>query len=190
MRSEILVATTNAHKLREIAQVLGGRVQGVGVRVNENGKTFEANAIKKVKAIKLKPNQIAIADDSGLCVDCLGGKPGVKSARYANPPTPQNLCWKLLRQVRSSELGDRRAHFVCVIAIKYPSGKIETVRGVCRGKIIHEMRGEHGFGYDPIFVPAGYKKTFAEVKPAMKNRLSHRGRALRQLKAVLAKVIE
>lgn len=184
MNSEILVVTTNSYKLREIGQILGKRVQGIGVRVIENGKTFEVNAIKKVKAITLKPNQIAIADDSGLMVDCLGGRPGVKSARFATPPTSKNLCQKLLKAMENDR--NRRASFTCVIATKHPSGKIETVKGVCHGKIIAAMRGKHGFGYDPVFVPSGCKKTFAEMKPATKNRLSHRGRALQKLKVVIS----
>jgi len=186
MKSEILVATTNQHKLHEIQTILRMPAVGCKLSVKEDGKTFEANAIKKVQAIKLKPNQIAIADDSGLCVDCLGGKPGVRSARFATPSTSDNLCRKLLGVMRGC-LANRWASFVCVIAVKYPSGKIKTVKGVCIGKIIEERRGEQGFGYDPVFVPTGYKKTFAEMKPATKNRLSHRGRALKKIKALLAK---
>ena len=98
-------------------------------------------------------------------------------------PTPNNLCSKLLTKIKNKK--NRSAKFVCVIAIAYPSGKIKTVKGVCPGKIIHEMRGKSGFGYDPVFVPRGYKKSFAEMKSAMKNRLSHRGRALKKLKAIL-----
>lgn len=179
----IIVATSNQHKLREIKQMLGVRVEGRGVRVEEDGKTFEANAIKKVKAIKLKAGQIAIADDSGLMVDCLGGKPGVRSARFATPPTAGNLCDKLLNVMRKCVM--RNAQFVCVIAIAYPNGKIRTVKGICRGKLIEERRGSYGFGYDSVFIPTGYKKTFAEMSPTMKNRISHRARALRKLKAVL-----
>jgi len=155
------------------------------MRVKETGKTFEANAILKVKAIKLRPNQIAIADDSGLMVNCLGGKPGVRSARFASPPTKENLCKKLLRNIKKHQGTSRNAKFVCVIAIAYPSGKVKTVRGICRGKIICEMRGKLGFGYDPVFVPSGHKKTFAEMKPVMKNQLSHRAKALKKLKAIL-----
>jgi XTP/dITP diphosphohydrolase len=161
------------------------RVEGRGVRVKEDGKTFEENAVKKVKAIKIKPGQIAIADDSGLMVNCLGGKPGVKSARFAYPPTPGNLCNKLLRVMRL-RCANRHAKFVCVIAVVHYSGKARTVKGICPGRIIHEMRGEHGFGYDPVFVPAGYKKTFAEMSPAFKNRISHRARALRKLKQIIS----
>jgi non-canonical purine NTP pyrophosphatase (RdgB/HAM1 family) len=181
---EVLVATRNKHKLREIRHILGTRVLGLGTRVKEDKKTFEENAIKKAKSIRPKKGQIAVADDSGLMVDCLGGRPGVKSARFARPPTPANLCRKLLSVMRLRR-ANRRASFVCVIAIVYPSGRVRTVKGVCRGKIIHEMRGKHGFGYDPVFVPAGYKKTFAEMKPSTKNRISHRARALRKLKSIV-----
>jgi XTP/dITP diphosphohydrolase len=185
---KILVATSNKHKLREIRQVLKLTIINYQLSIKEDGETFEANAVKKARAVPLKEGQIAIADDSGLMVDCLGGKPGVKSARFANPPTPENLCRKLLRVMRLSRrcVGtNRNASFVCVIAVAYPSGRVRTVKGICPGTIIHEMRGSRGFGYDPVFVPRGYKKTFAEMKPAMKNRLSHRGRALRKLKAIL-----
>jgi XTP/dITP diphosphohydrolase len=187
----IIFCTTNEHKLREIRHILKGAgracrqagVKGQGAKVKEDGKTFEENAIKKVKSIKLLPGEIAIADDSGLMVDGLGGKPGVKSARFAFPPTAENLCRKLLRVMNNCSA--RGAKFVCVIAVKYSSGEIKTVKGVCRGKIIREMRGSHGFGYDPVFVPDGYKKTFAEMRPAFKNRISHRARALHKLKSVI-----
>lgn len=181
---EIIVATSNKHKIKEIQDILGIKVLGISGNIKETGRTFEANAIKKVKAIKLKPGQIAIADDSGLMVDCLDGKPGVKSARFADPPTPENLCNKLLLAMKWGS-GDRGAKFVCVIAIKYPDGRIRTVKGECLGTILHEMRGRSGFGYDPVFVPKGYNKTFAEMTPALKNRLSHRGKALRNLKQII-----
>jgi XTP/dITP diphosphohydrolase len=186
MRAKIIVATMNEHKLREIGQVMQGyRVQGQGARVQENGKTFEANAVKKVRSLRLKDGEIGIADDSGLMVNCLGGKPGVRSARFAAPPTAENLCRKLLRVMRLRS-GNRRASFVCVIAVKWPSGQIKTIKGVVNGRIIKEMRGVRGFGYDPVFVPSGYKKTFAEMSAAGKNRLSHRGRALQKLRRQLA----
>ena len=184
MNGKILVATTNPHKLREIRHILKGlRVEGRGTRVKENGRTFEANAVKKVKALRLKEGEIGIADDSGLMVNCLGGKPGVKSARFATPPTAENLCSKLLRVMK--DCSARGAKFVCVIAVAYPSGKVRTVKGVVNGRIVHEMRGSHGFGYDPVFRPCGYKKTFAQMSAAQKNRLSHRGRALRKLRDII-----
>ncbi len=185
---ELLVATGNKHKLKEIRHILkGAKVVGRAARVHENGRTFEANAVKKARSIRPGPGQITIADDSGLMVNVLGGRPGVRSARFASPPTPENLCKKLIRTMRDVEGRERRAKFVCVIAVVYPSGKIRTVKGVCPGKIVHEMRGKQGFGYDPVFVPKGYKKTFAEMTPAMKNRLSHRSRALKKLKNLLKK---
>jgi XTP/dITP diphosphohydrolase len=183
---EIVVVTTNKHKLKEIRHILRGtRVEGRGTRVKEDGKTFEVNAIKKAKAVAKKDGFIVIADDSGLMVDCLDGKPGVKSARFASPPTPENLCRKLLKVMRNSRSVNRKAKFVCVIAIAYPNGKIRTVKGACQGRIATEMLGSHGFGYDPVFIPVGYKKTFAEMKPSMKNKISHRAKALRKLKNVI-----
>ncbi|MFA5113646.1 MAG: RdgB/HAM1 family non-canonical purine NTP pyrophosphatase [Candidatus Margulisiibacteriota bacterium] len=186
MSVKLLVATTNKHKLREIKRVLKGySVTGRGSRVRENGQTFEANAIKKVKALKLKDNEIGLADDSGLMVNSLKGKPGVKSARFASPPTPENLCRKLLRVMRNAAVGMRGAKFVCVIAVAWPSGKVRTVKGVVNGRIVREMRGTQGFGYDPVFRPCGYQKTFAQMSAAGKNRISHRGRALQKLKAII-----
>lgn len=181
---EIVVATTNEHKLREIRQILKGvRVRGEGVKVRENGKTFKANAIKKVKTLKLKEGEVGIADDSGLMVNALGGRPGVRSARFATPPTAENLCRKLLCLMKNKK--NRAAKFVCVIAVAYPNGKIRTVKGVCPGRIAGEMMGERGFGYDPVFLPRGDKKTFAQLSALAKNRLSHRGRALQKLRTIL-----
>jgi len=182
---KILVATSNPHKLKEIGHILGLRVAGRESRIKEDGKTFEENAIKKAKAVAKRFGQIAIADDSGLMVDCLKGRPGVRSARFASPPTPHNLCVKLLKLMKREKCEARGARFVCAIAVAFPSGEIKVVKGICRGRIASEMRGKHGFGYDSIFIPAGYKKTFAEMKPSMKNRISHRARALRKLKEIL-----
>jgi XTP/dITP diphosphohydrolase len=183
---KILVATGNKHKLREIRHILRGhKVEGRKAKVREDKPTFEGNALKKARALAKTDGCIAIADDSGLMVNALGGKPGVRSARFATPPTPQNLCGKLLGVM--GKVGSRGARFVCVIAVVYPSGKTRTVKGVCPGRIIHEMRGKHGFGYDPVFVPRGYKKTFAEMAPRLKNRISHRARALQKLKIILSK---
>jgi len=181
MKNELIVATTNPHKLREIAQILKLPVTGRTSQVRENGKTFEANAIKKVKSLKLKPGQVGLADDSGLMVNCLNGAPGVRSARFANPPTAENLCRKLLRKMANCP--QRGAKFICVIALAYPDGKIRTVKGTCYGRILREMRGKNGFGYDQLFRPCGYQQTFAEMPSKMKNWLSHRGRALKKLLA-------
>ena len=178
--TKILIATTNQNKLAEIKHILKMPVEGCGLKVAETGKTFEENAIKKAKAVVRKFKTAAIADDSGLMVDCLKGAPGVKSARYASPPTPHNLCTKLLAAMKNCK--NRKAQFVCVIALVHPDRKVKTFKGIVKGKIINEMRGSHGFGYDPVFVPNGYKKTFAEMSSVFKNRISHRAGALKKLK--------
>jgi len=170
--------------VREIAHILKGiKVEGAGLKVRENGTTFESNAIKKAKAVVKKFKCPAIADDSGLMVNCLGGKPGIRSARFATPPTPENLCRKLLKKMDRCKA--RGAKFVCAIALAHPSGKVKVFKGICHGRIIKEMKGRHGFGYDPVFRPCGYKKTFAEMPSAAKNRISHRALALKKLKAYL-----
>ena len=184
MADELYLATGNIHKLREFRQLLGSRVIGYTLPVEENGKTFEANALKKARAVMKETGKLAIADDSGLMVDCLGGSPGVRSARFADPPTPKNLCGKLLRLMNGCR--NRNARFVCAIAIVYPSGASRVVTGTVNGKIAEKMIGRHGFGYDPVFIPSGHRETFAEMAPALKNRLSHRGRAMRQLKAIIS----
>jgi len=188
MKLTILVVTTNAHKLHEIGAILKHPIEGLALNVIENGRTFEANAIKKAKAglrmLKNRPNCcVVLADDSGLMVDCLNGRPGIKSARFATPPTPENLCNKLIRVMKNCK--KRSAKFITVIAIVYPDGKVKTVKGVVRGKIIHEMRGTKGFGYDAVFMPDGYTKTFAEMSSKQKNKLSHRSQALNKARKLI-----
>jgi len=181
---KIIVATSNKHKLREIRQILKGfQVAGLEMAVRENGKTFEENAIKKAKAAFKKTSLLSIADDSGLMVDALDGRPGIKSARYAIPPTPENLCGKLLKAMR--KYVTRNAKFVCAIAIAFPNGKIVVAKGIIHGRIAHEMRGNRGFGYDPVFIPKGFKKTFAEMPSTLKNKLSHRHKALVKVRRIL-----
>ncbi len=183
---EILVATTNNHKLKEIRHILGGiKVMGSAISVNENGKTFEENALKKARAAAKKYKQIALADDSGLMVDCLNGKPGIKSARFANPPTAENYCTKLLKVMGNEKCVMRGAKFVCAIAIVTPNGKSRVVKGIVHGKIAFEMKGKNGFGYDPLFIPRGFSKTFAEMPASKKNKLSHRYKALQKAKIAL-----
>jgi len=188
---ELIIATKNNHKVYEIESILKGLpLKLISLldlkdvpKIIENKKTFEGNALKKARIISKKFNELVMADDSGLEVKALDGKPGVKSARFAGPnPTPEKLCHKLLRVMGQ---GSRVAQFVCCVAIVFPDGKEKVLKGICRGKIIRDMRGKNGFGYDPVFVPAGYKKTFAEMSSLMKNRLSHRGRAFRKAKIAL-----
>lgn len=184
---KILAATNNKHKLEELKTILAP--QGIEVisaaeaggisEVDEDQPTFEGNALKKATETAKEKNMIVFADDSGLCVDALEGKPGVLSARYAGPgATDQDRMSKLLRELKDKQ--DRSASFVCVIALASPEGPIGTARGECHGQIADAPAGKKGFGYDPVFIPAGYDKTFAELGENVKNLLSHRGNALKK----------
>ena len=193
MAKDLTVATRNKGKVREIKHVLKPlKLKILSLLdlptlhdIKETGKTFEKNAVKKARSIAAKLKVLVLADDSGLEVRALNGRPGVRSARYAGPnPTTNKLCRKLLKEMKREK--DRRAKFVCVIAIADPK-KVRTIKGVCRGKIILEMKGDQGFGYDPIFVPEGFNKTFAQMPLNTKNKISHRGKALQKAKAYLAR---
>ena len=185
---KLLVATRNRHKLDEIRQIFAlpglellaaDEVPGLPEDVVEDAETFEGNALKKARELCVASGLWTLADDSGLEVVALGNAPGVYSARYAGEPCsyPANNA-KLLRELEG--VADRRARFRCVIALCAPDGRAWTVEGRCPGLIIEEARGANGFGYDPLFVPDGYGQTFAELDGAVKNGISHRGRALRQ----------
>lgn len=188
---KLLVATRNRHKLEEIRQIFAlpgldllaaDEVPGLPEDVDEDADTFEGNARKKARELGLASGLWTMADDSGLEVAALDNAPGVYSARYAGEPCsyPANNA-KLLRELAGA--ADRRARFRCAIALRAPDGREWTVDGSCGGSIIHEARGANGFGYDPLFVPDGYDKTFAELDGAVKNGLSHRGHALRRAAA-------
>ena len=184
---KILIASRNAHKIEEIREIfqLPG-VEWVSTAafpelhdVIEDGATFEANAIKKATELARATGLWALADDSGLEVAALGHAPGVYSARYAGEPSNHaNNNAKLLRELAGKT--DRTARFRCVVALSDPAGRAETVSGSCPGRIIAALRGAKGFGYDPLFVPDGHAQTFAEMGSELKNKLSHRGRALAQ----------
>ena len=185
----ITLGTKNKDKLRELQKLL----KGVSIRVRslvdfpkhrdvmENGKTFEANARKKARLYSRHTKGLVLADDSGLMVSSLKGKPGVYSARFAGPDcTYHDNNRKLLRLLSRVPKTKRRAKFVCVMAL-YDNGRfVKTVRGECRGTIAFEEKGGNGFGYDPVFIPAGFSKTFAELSPRVKNKISHRGKALKK----------
>lgn len=153
----------------------------------EDGNTFEANAIKKVEYLN-HPEMIFLADDSGLEVEALGGRPGVLSARYRGAVekessaalTSLDQCRLLLEEMQNKT--NRRARFVCVMALKWPDGIIETFEGVVDGQIAPSLQGENGFGYDPIFIPEGYEDTFGALPLQVKQSISHRVRALELLK--------
>lgn len=182
---KILIASRNAHKIQEIREIFNlPGVEWVSTAdipglpdVEEDGDTFEANALKKAVELARATGLWALADDSGLEVAALDNAPGVFSARYAGEPSNHaNNNAKLLREL--ADKPDRSARFRCVVALSDPSGRVETVSGSCPGRIIEALRGTKGFGYDPLFVPEGHAQTFAEMGSELKNRLSHRGRAL------------
>lgn len=185
---KLLVATRNPHKLIEIRQILSApgleligadAFPGLPREVVEDAPTFEGNALLKARALAQAGRCWTLADDSGLEVDALGGAPGVLSARYAGPSAgAADNNAKLLRALQG--VTDRRARFRCVMALVAPDGRTWTVDGRCEGRILEELRGREGFGYDPLFVPDGQVLTFAELPAGVKNRLSHRGAALRQ----------
>ena len=187
MSMKLYVATHNQHKLREIGQILPGFeiIADDPEGVEENAPDFTGNALIKVRAIAARHRgEWCMADDSGLEVVALGGAPGVRSARYAGEPsnTPNNNAL-LLRNLRG--IADRRANFTCAIALVDPEGAEHTVVGKCFGRIAGQPSGAEGFGYDPLFIPDGHEKSFAELTAEEKNAISHRGRALAEAVRVL-----
>ena len=194
---KLLLATKNRGKIKEIIRLLKGqRVEVLtlddfpGISLpKEDRSTFKGNALKKAR-VAGETGLAAISDDSGLCVDALGGRPGVLSARYAgdNATDEENLA-KLLLEMKDVPEGKRTASFVCVIALVLPSGKEKTFEGRLEGVIAAKPKGRGGFGYDPVFFLPGKNKTLAELKPEEKNLLSHRGAALEKLKKDLFPLI-
>jgi XTP/dITP diphosphohydrolase len=192
---QLIVATRNAHKTREIEQILGS---ALAVRdltahpeiseITESGTSFEENAKLKAIAVSRKLPGLVIADDSGLEVEALGGAPGIHSARYAgtNASDTERIA-KLLSRVANVEekSNQRRARFRCVLAVARDGQVLATLEGVVEGKIAERPRGSHGFGYDPIFIPNGFEETFAELPDEVKNNISHRAKAIRKLQAEL-----
>ena len=195
----ILLATNNPGKARELSSLIGGERwkfttpadQGIELDVEENGITFEQNAVLKARAFTKVSQLITLADDSGLEVDALDGAPGVYSARYAGPEATDDDRNRYLLSELSDVPDDRRqARFRCVIAIAFPDGDTVMCKGECSGIIARAPRGDNGFGYDPIFYLPQFNKTMAELTMEQKNEISHRGKASRQaqyyLKTVLA----
>lgn len=190
----IIFATKNPAKMKEINEILGEvgisvismEEAGYDIEVIEDGKTFEENAIKKAKEIMEISGAIVLADDSGLEVDYLDKEPGIYSARYGGVDTPYRIKNKLIID-RLEDVKDakRTARFVCVIAAAFPDGHIETTRGTIEGRIGYEEKGDNGFGYDPIFYVPDYNMTTAEMPSELKNRISHRGKALQAMKGIL-----
>ena len=188
----LVLATRNPGKISEIKALLPGvRVAPVASfagcpEPEETGRTFEENALIKARAVSKYTGKIALADDSGLEVDALHGAPGVHSARYAgSDATDLDNIRRLLDALDGISDADRSARFRCVVAVVVPDGRTWTAEGVCEGCILQAPRGDAGFGYDPLFVPAGYENTFAELDAGVKNRISHRALALRRIADVL-----
>ena len=188
MTDEIVLATGNKGKIKEFSGLLEGVFRRIislndlesPPEVIEDGATFRENALKKARVLAAYSGKPALADDSGLVVDSLGGRPGVYSARYAGEgATDRDNIAKLLAELRGIE--NRLARFVCVLALVYPGGREITAEGACEGVIMTEPRGEGGFGYDPVFYLPELGKTMAELPPEKKNTLSHRARAAEAL---------
>ncbi len=185
---KVIAATKNKGKIREMQEILSPldieivsqQEMGIEVDAEETGDTFEKNALIKARAVAMICDYPILADDSGICVDALGGAPGVRSARYAgDDATDSDRINKILREIGDSE--NRNAKFVTAVAFIFPDGREVTAAGEVKGHITHEPHGENGFGYDPIFFSEELGKTFAESSDAEKNSVSHRGRALKNL---------
>jgi XTP/dITP diphosphohydrolase len=189
---KVLVATSNRGKISEISQILAGtgitiltpQETGLRLDVEENGVTFEANAVKKAHTWRRASGYPTLADDSGLCVDALAGRPGVHTARFAGDAATDQENYELLLK-RMEGVTDRKAHFMCVVALAVSDETVITAFGRCDGVILHEPIGETGFGYDPVFGDPETGKSFAQLTDNEKNTRSHRGRALISLKQKL-----
>ena len=191
----IVFATGNADKMKEIRMILSDlgmeilsmKEAGVDPDIMEDGKTFEENAMIKAETVaKYLPDDIILADDSGLEIDYLNKEPGVYSARYMGEDTSYDIKNKeLLRRLEGVPDEKRTARFVCAIAAVFPNGEKEAVRATIEGYIGHEIRGEHGFGYDPIFFVPEYGCSTAELTPEQKNAISHRGKGLRLMRQIM-----
>lgn len=195
---EIVLATRNRDKVKEMKVLL----QDLPVEiytlsdfpnfppVEEDGKTLEENALKKARLAAQFTGKLALADDSGLEVEALNGAPGVYSSRFAGEEATylqNNL--KLLKLLKGVPAPRRGARFRCVVALAKPSGEAKTVEGIVEGRIATELRGGTGFGYDPLFILPAYEKTFAELGLRVKNRISHRARALLLAKEIIRKML-
>lgn len=194
----LVIATRNEKKLRELKRYLKNikadiislnEISGAPV-IRENGNTFKANAKKKALAISRFTGGMVLADDSGLEVSALGGLPGIRSARFAGPrKKDHDNNTKVLKLMHDVPANKRSARFVCAIAIADKGRVIKLIEELCRGRIADSIRGRHGFGYDPIFLIPKYKRTFGELGLKVKDRMSHRSKALKKVREFLRKYI-
>jgi XTP/dITP diphosphohydrolase len=198
--ASLILATRNAKKLAELRRILEASSVDVSVadlseypdipEVTETGATFTENALLKARAVVAYTGRPAVAEDSGLCIDALNGMPGVLSARWAGRHGDDEANLRLVLGQLADVPADRRAgHFACVAALVLPSGREHVTEGTVSGRITDAPRGTNGFGYDPIFAPAGSELTTAEMSPEAKDAISHRGRALRALAPIIAALL-
>lgn len=199
-RRRLILSTGNINKVMEIKDILKDLPIEVlskdeaGIKnfdVDEDGETLEENAIKKAKELKKKINGIVMADDTGLFVDYLNGEPGINSARYSGPEAnSEKNIEKLLKELEGVPMEKRGATFRTIIALVTEDDRTITVEGQCKGYIGFERKGESGFGYDPLFIVEGYGKTFAELGEDIKNKISHRAKALEKLRDEIVNILE
>lgn len=189
--NRIIFATGNANKMREIrmiladldVEILSMKEAGIQIEVEENGVTYEENAMIKARAVAEQTNELVLADDSGLEIDWLDREPGVYSARYLGEDTPYSVKnANLIGRLAGVPDESRTARFVCAVAAVFPDGRELAVRATVEGRIGYEEKGSNGFGYDPIFYVPEFQKTTAELTEEEKNRISHRGKALQLMK--------
>ena len=191
-RKTLVLASGNKGKIAEIGEmlpefsVIGYKDAGLDFEIEETGATFYENALIKAKAVSEALGLPALADDSGLCVNALSGAPGIFSARFAGDGNDEHNIDKLLKELDGVK--DRSAKFVCSLVLYYPDGKIISAEGETNGEILFERAGKNGFGYDPIFYSADLKKSLGEASSKEKNSVSHRSRALKDLKEKLKKI--
>ncbi|MBC5688749.1 XTP/dITP diphosphatase [Mediterraneibacter sp. NSJ-55] len=195
MEKRIVFATGNQDKMKEIRMILEDlgipvysmKEAGVNIEIVEDGTSFEENAEIKARAVsRVLKNDIVLADDSGLEIDYLDKAPGIYSARFAGEDTSYDVKNRIfLDRLEGVPEEERTARFVCAVAAVFPDGTAKTVRGTIEGRIAHEILGENGFGYDPIFYVPEYGCTTGEMSPELKNKLSHRGIALRAMRKIL-----
>ncbi len=193
---KILLATNNKHKVQEINDILKDsgyeifslKDDGINIEIEEDKDTLEGNALKKAKEVFEIAKIPTLADDTGLFVDALKGEPGVYSSRYAGEnATYDDNCKKLLSELKDVEDGKRSAYFKTVICYYVSVNKYYFFEGICKGRLIKEKKGDNGFGYDPLFIPDGYDKTYSEMNDEDKNSLSHRAKSLEAFKNFLLK---
>ncbi|MDF2611382.1 MAG: non-canonical purine pyrophosphatase, rdgB/HAM1 family [Lachnospiraceae bacterium] len=196
MEKRIIFATTNEGKMKEIRLILSDldyevvsmKEAGIDTDIVEDGLTFEENAMIKARTIMRMTGEIVLADDSGIEIDAMDKAPGIYSARFLGEDTSYDIKNNyILDQLKGVEGDDRSARFVCAIACAFPDGEIITTRGTIEGYIGHEIAGDNGFGYDPIFWVPEYQCTSAQLTTEIKNKISHRGKALEAMKELLTK---